>query len=106
MKIGYWILIILGVLFFLFIIGYTIFKEPPTSSHLDRICGYWNKEACDKSCVSDKDCKYSCGGCLNVNENFSTCKEYDKINGNQCIEGIACTMIMFNCKCVDHQCAL
>ena len=95
MKKIYWILIIVGVLFFLWIMLPLLLGK---SKDKDNTCYYESIKDCDRSCSVSSDCKFEpCSYCINKNQNFSygsaapSCI-YLNVNGGG------------NCECLNKRC--
>jgi hypothetical protein len=94
MKTIYWVLIVVGVILVLalnFVFFYDGFGDKAD------ICYPWSIEDCDKSCVTDDDCKLEpCAYCMNINQNFSYCDDH------RCTAPVCLGYV--KCECVDGEC--
>jgi len=91
------ILVIFGLFGILLISGCV--NEKPAVPAEPANCSAVNNDfsGCDISCDADSDCKTSCCGCVNENENCRT-----ESNGGN----VSCELAARNCKCMDKKCTL
>ena len=102
MKVGYWVLIVAGVLFVLFMGFYVIFNGSFIATSSEKICNYTDTSGCDRFCNNNEDCKTINCVCLNKNVDLPTCLEYENRTMG-CSTGIAC-MTIGECKCINGGC--
>jgi hypothetical protein len=99
------IYLVLMIIFGILLVSAVKFYPILVDKSEEKVCNFQDQSGCDRSCVSDSDCKQElCANCMNKGQNFSYCVKMG--DGTSC-SAPACFEIgePGSCKCVQNKCA-